>query len=229
MPHPYSNFCDDFYINLRLGSQLALPSTRETVLHFFEQLRRAYPTMSRFRKGDGVDYSLEEDRGSNAYRWVSLESARLCAGHVNPPDIASALKLHHLLLDAAPHQLGVSPLELDYLDVLFGFDLEFTGNHDEIVAESLFESSPLACLLDVRLQARVDIVTRTSGHQIRSGNFSEDVISVYLIVRRFWDDLPKQPMTEIFADLAVRAEQLAESHVLPRIVRPIGSAIASRS
>lgn len=249
MAHPYSSFCDDFYINLRVGSQLALPSGRETVLHFFEQLRRAYPTMSRFRKGEGVDYSLEEDRASNIYRWVSLESQRLCAGHVNPPDVATALKLHHLLLDAAPHSLGISPLELDYVDVLFGFDLEFTGNHDEIVAESLFEASPLACLLDienarpvdfqpttvvalsddVRLQARVDIVTRTSGHQIRSGNFSEDVISIYLIVRRFWDDLPKQPMTEVFADLATRAERLAESHVLPRIVRPIGTAIASRS
>jgi hypothetical protein len=249
MDHPYSSFCDDFYINLRVGSQLALPNGRETILHFFEQLQRAYPTMCRFRKGDGAEYSIEEDRAANMYRWVSLESTRLSAGHVNPPDVATALKLHHLLLDIAPHQLGISPLELDYIDVLFGFDLEFAGNHDEIIAESLYENSPLSALLeiegarpvdfqpttvvalsdDVRLQARVDVVTRTSGHQVRSGNFGEDVISVYLIVRRFWDDLPKRSLTEVFAELAQRAEQLAESHVLPRIVRPIGSAIASRS
>lgn len=248
MEHPYSNFCDDFYVNLRLGSQMALPNTRETVLHFFEQLHRAYPTMCRFRK-DGNDFSIEEDREANKYRWVSLDSARLNAGYVNPPDIATAMKLHHLLLDLAPHQLGISPLELDYIDVMFGFDLEFAGNHDEVVSESLFDASPLAALLevdgarpvdfqpttvvslseDVRLQARVDVVTRTTAHQIRSGNFGDDVISVYLIVRRFWDDLPKQSFNDVLSDLAQRAEQLAESHVLPRIVRPIGSAIASRS
>jgi hypothetical protein len=249
MSHPYASFCDDFYVNMRIGSQLPLPSGRETVLHFFEQLQRAYPAMCRFRKGEGVDYCLEEDRACGAYRWVSLEANRLSAGQVNPPDLASVLKLHHQILDAAPHQLGISSLELDYLDVLFGFDLEFAGNHDEIIAESLYENSPLGCLLDVegarpvdfqpttmvalsddvRLQARIDVITRTSGHQIRSGNYGDEVISVYLILRRFWDDLPRQPMTDIFQDLAARAERLAESHVLPRIVRPIGTAIASRS
>ena len=48
----------------------------------------------------------------------------------------------------APHHLGLSPIEIDYLDVLFGFDLSFGGNHDEIIAESLFPESPLTCLLD---------------------------------------------------------------------------------
>lgn len=249
MPNPYASFCDDFYVNMRLGSQLALPTQRDTVLHFFEQIQRAYPSMTRFRKGEGNDYSLEEDRGGNAYRWVSLEGNRLSAGHVNPDSVEHALKLHDLLLQIAPHQLGISPLELDHLDVLFGFDLEFRGSHDEIVSESLYESSPLACLLDaegarpvdfqptmmvalnddLRLQARLDVVTRTSTQQLRTGNFGEEAISVYLTVRRFWDEPPRKTPAEMLTQLTTRAEQLANDHVIPRIVRPIGSAIASRS
>lgn len=249
MPNPYSSFCDDFYVNMRLGSQLPLPTQRDTVLHFFEQIQRAYPSMTRFRKGEGNDYSLEEDRSAGAYRWVSVEGCRLSAGHVNPEEIGSAMRLHNLLLQIAPHQLGVSPIELDHLDVLFGFDLDFNGNHDEIVAESLFEHSPLACLLDapgtrpvdfqptmmvslsedLRVQARLDVITRTSTGQIRLGQYGDEAISVYLTVRRFWDDQPRVPLTDVAQQLCQRAEQLANDHVLPRVVRPIGSAIASRS
>ena len=249
MPNPYASFCDDFYVNMRLGSQLALPTQRDTVLHFFEQVQRAYPQMTRFRKGEGNDFSLEEDRASNAYRWISLEGSRLSAGQVNPESIEQALKLHDLLLQIAPHQLGISPLELDHLDVLFGFDLEFRGSHDEIVAESLYADSPLACLLDaegarpvdfqptmmialnddLRLQARLDVITRTSTQQLRTGNYGDEAISVYLTLRRFWDEPPRKTPAEMLAQLAARAEQLANDYVVPRIVRPIGSAIASRS
>ena len=249
MPNPYAAFCDDFYINMRLGSQMTLPSQRETVLHFFEQIQRAYPGMTRFRKGEGHDYSLEEDRAGGAYRWASLEGTRLSAGQINPDSIEQAMRLHGLLLQIAPHQLGVSPLEIDYLDVLFGFDLDFQGNQDEIVAESLYEQSPLACLLDaggtrpvdfqptimvgldegLRTQARLDVITRTSTGQLRTGHFNDEAISVYLTVRRFWDEPPNEPLAEVLATLATRAEQLVNDHVVPRVVRPIGSAIASRS
>ena len=37
-------------------------------------------------------------------------------------------------------------MEIDHLDVLFGFDLTFSGNHDEVIAESLLSESPLFCL-----------------------------------------------------------------------------------
>ena len=249
MSHPYASFCDDFYVNLRVGSQLALPTARDTVLHFFEQMRRAFPSMSRFRKSETGEFSLEEDRTENAYRWVSLESTRLSAGQVNPTSIDEALRLHRMVLDLAPHQLGISPIELDYIDVLLGFDLDFSGNHDEVVAESLFEPSPLGCLLevpgsrpvdyqptamialsaDLRLQARLDVITRTNTSQIRTGTFSGDAISVYLTVRRFWDDLPRQTLVEVMSLLAEKAQAIAEEQVLPRIVRPISTSIASRS
>ena len=249
MSNPYAAFCEDFYVNMRLGSQLALPHSRDTLLHFFERVQKAYPAMTRFRKNDNGEFNLEEDRGSQSYRWLSLEQKRISAGHVNPAGFEDAVKMHSLLLDMAPHHLGLSPLEIDYLDVLFGFDLAFGGNHDEIIAESLFPESPLNCLLeeqgaravdfqptvtvalseDCRMQARVDIVTRTNSYQVRTGDYADDVISVYLIVRRYWGDRPKDPMDAMFTRMAERAEHLATNYIVPRVLRPISAAIASRS
>ena len=145
--------------------------------------------------------------------------------------------------------LGISPVEIDYLDVLFGFDLGFSGNHDEIIAESLFPESPLTCLTeeagaravdfqptvtvalsdDCRLQARIDIVTRTNSYQVRTGDYSDEVISVYLIMRRYWGDRPKDSMTGLFTQMAERADALCTQYIIPRVLRPISSAIASRS
>ena len=115
--NPYSAFCDDFYVNMRLGSQLALPNGREQLLHYFERLGRDFPGMNRFRKTDAGEFNLEEDRANHAYRWASVEPKRLASGHVNPGSIEEALKLHTLVLGLAPHYLGISPLEIDYLDV----------------------------------------------------------------------------------------------------------------
>ena len=246
---PYAAFCEDFYVNMRLGSQLALPHSRETLLHFFERIQKTYPGMTRFRKTEAGEYNLEEDRSSQAYRWISMEQKRLSSGHVNPESIAESLKLHSLLLEMAPHHLGMSPIEIDYLDVLFGFDLAFGGNHDEIIAESLFPESPLTCLTDesgaravdfqptvtvalsddCRLQARIDIVTRTNSYQVRTGDYSDEVISVYLIVRRYWGDRPRESMATLFTEMAERADQLCTNYIVPRVLRPISSAIASRS
>jgi len=249
MSNPFSAFCDDFYVNMRLGSQLNLPHQRETLLHFFERIQKEFPAMSRFRKNDAGEFNLEEDRGSHSYRWASVEPKRLASGHVNPATVEEALQLHTLLLQMAPYHLGISPVEVDYLDVLFGFDLEFGGNHDEIIAESIFADSPLACLTeesgakavdfqptvtvalseDCRLQARIDVVTRTNSYQVRTGDYSDDVISVYLILRRYWGDRPKDPMEKLLADMAQRGEELCLNHLIPKVLKPISSVISSRS
>jgi hypothetical protein len=234
---------------MRLGSQLNLPHQRETVLHYFDRVQKEFPLMTRFRKFDSGEYNLEEDRSSQSYRWTSLEAKRITAGHVNPTTVEGALKLHILLLELAPFHLGISNLEIDHLDILFGFDLSFSGNHDEVISESLLADSPLNCLVeevgakpldiqptvtfalseDCRMQARIDIVTRTNSYQVRTGDYSDDCISVYLILRRYWGDRPRQPMGDILTDMSSRAEDLCDKYLLPRVVRPISAAIASRS
>ena len=60
--NPYSAFCEDFYVNMRLGSQMNLPNQRETVLHFFERVQKEFPGMTRFRREDSGTLSLEEER-----------------------------------------------------------------------------------------------------------------------------------------------------------------------
>ena len=94
MSNPYAAFCEDFYVNMRLGSQLALPHGRDTLLHFFERVQKAYPAMTRFRKNENGEFNLEEDRGSQSYRWLSLEQKRISAGHVNPAGFEDAVKMH---------------------------------------------------------------------------------------------------------------------------------------
>src|SRR4051794_5193004 len=235
---PFASVCDDFYINMRLSTQLSLPHNRETVLHFFERCQRQFPEMTRFRKYDNGDLSIEENRDNDAYRWVTLESKRLCAGFVNPESLEEAMKLHTMLLQQAPYDLGLSNVEIDYLDILFGFDLSFRGNHDEIIAESLLHDSPLGCLLgetdakavdiqpsitvalseDCRLQGRIDVVTRTNSYQVRTGDYGNDVISVYLILRRYYGDRPKEPMESLLASMAERAEGLCVSHLIPKVI-----------
>jgi len=249
MYNPFSAFCDDFYVNMRLSTQLNLPHARETVLHFFERLQKEFPALTRFRKHENGDLCLEENRDSESYRWATLESRRLLAGHVNPPSVEEAMKIHTLLLQLSPFDLGISPLEVDYLDVLFGFDLSFRGNHDEVVAESLMQQSPLTALLeesgakavdiqptvtvalseDCRLQARIDIITRTNSYQVRTGDYNNDVISVYLVLRRYCGDRPRDPMEQIFAGLVEKAQTLCDSYIVPKVLRPLSSAIASRS
>jgi hypothetical protein len=249
MANPFGAFCEDFYVNMRLGSQLTLPHNRETILHFFERIQKQFPTMTRFRKNDNGELNLEEDRSAESYRWLSVEQKRISAGHVNPETVEESMKLHTILLEHSPHLLGISPVEIDYLDVLFGFDLAFSGNHDEIIADSLLSDSPLTCLTeepgakavdfqptvtvalsdDCRLQARIDVVTRTNSYQVRTGDYSDDVISVYLILRRYWGDRPREPMEKMFVSMAERAEELCHTHILPKVVKPISAAIASRS
>src|SRR5688572_839544 len=91
MGNPFNAFCEDFYVNMRLGSQLNLPHNRETILHFFEQVQKGFPGMTRFRKSDNGELNLEEDRSRESYRWMSVEAKRLSSGHVNPGGIDDAL------------------------------------------------------------------------------------------------------------------------------------------
>ena len=51
---------------------------------------------------------------------------------------------------------------------------------------------------------------RTNSYQVRTGDYSEEAISIYLIVRRYWGDWPQEPMESIFAQMAQKAESSCE-------------------
>ena len=75
---------DDFYINMNLNTEMDLPQSRETVLHYFEQIQKQYPTMRNFYCRERGEFVLEEEKERGSYRWAAIEPRRICSGHVNP-------------------------------------------------------------------------------------------------------------------------------------------------
>ena len=133
----YASYCDDFYVNMNLSTEMELPQNRETVLHYFEQIQKKYPTMRNFYQREKGDFVLEEDKDRGQYRWTTIEPRRLCSGQVNPDHVDEAIGQHRVVLELAPYMLSVSPLDCEALDVLFGFDFTYRGNHNQLVAEAL--------------------------------------------------------------------------------------------
>jgi hypothetical protein len=244
----YSCDADDFYVNVNLNTEMELPTNRDTVLHFFEQMRKAFPELRNFYTRENGDLVLEGDKEQESYRWVAMEPRRLGSGQVNPATLADVYRQHELVLDLAPHLLTISLLDCEALDVMFGFDFTFDGNHDEVVAEALGIGTGLEGLLEIpharvinfepsitlaldescRLQSRLSIETRTNAYQIRTGEFPEDQISVYFTVRQYWGTGPEMQFIDSFRRQRAIGEEAVEKIVIPKIVKPLAQAIASR-
>jgi len=246
--NPYSSLCDDFGVYVYLNTKMELPSGREAVLHFFDTLQKSFPRMTDFERRDGGEFVLEEDRDQGSYRWVTLESRRLCAGFVNPPALEDADQQHERVLEVAPYHLDFSPLDCESLDVLFVFDFAYAGNHDEVVAEALSPGSPVENLVQIpgsrvlnfepslmlslddacRLQGRLSVETRTNAYQVRTGQFPEAPISVYFTVRQYWGRQPFKTLVESYQNQRRICQELVDSHVLQAVIRPLAQTIAAK-
>jgi hypothetical protein len=246
--NPYYQDADDFYINVHLNTEMELPTNRDTVLHFFEQLKKGFPELRNFHTRDNGDLVLEGDKLEDSYRWVAIEPRRLCSGQTNPGSLEDAYRQHEMVLDLAPPLLTISLLDCEALDVMYGFDFTYEGNHDEVVTEALGVGHALEGLLELprtqvinfepsitlaldescQLQCRLAIETRTSALQVRTGEFADDQISVYFTVRRYWGSGPEQSFLESFHRQREVGEEVLRRAVIPRIVRPLAQVIASR-
>ena len=246
--NPFSDDADDFYVNLNLNTEMALPTSRDTVLHYFEQMKKAFPDLRNFYTRESGDLVLEGDKEQDRYRWLALESKRLCSGMVNPDSLEEVYRQHEMVLEHAPHLLTISVLDCEALDVMYGFDFNYEGNHDEIIAEALgvgngfeglldrsgsrilnFEPSITLALDDsCRLQARLTVETRTNAVQVRTGEFEDDQISVYFTIRQYWGSGPDASFVDSFHRQCAAAEEFLDATIIPRVVRPLAQAIASR-
>jgi hypothetical protein len=246
--NPFNSLCDDFGVYVYLNTKLELPSGRETVLHFFDAVRKNFPQMTDFERRDNGDHVLEEDREQGHYRWVTLESRRLCSGYVNPPELEDADALHERVLEMAPYHLDFSPLDCEALDVLYSFDFTYGGNHDEVVAEALAVNTPMDQLIQIpggkvinfepslmlsldegcRLQCRLSVETRTNAYQIRTGQFPEAPISVYFTIRQYWGRQPFKTFVESYHNQRRILNELVEAHVIPAVIKPLAQTIANK-
>lgn len=244
----YNLDADDVFVNLNLNTVMDLPSGRDTVLHYFEQMKKAFPELRNLSTRDAGDIVLEGDKEQGHYRWLALENRRLCSGHVNPETLDDAYRQHELVLEVAPHLLALSALDCEALDVTYGFDFTFEGNHDELVAEALGLGPSLDGLLEVpggrvlhfepsvtialeetcRLQCRLSVETRTNAFQVRTGEFPDEEISVYFSVRQHWGTGMDRAFVDSFRRQRQIGEEIVQEKVIPRIVRPLAQAIASR-
>lgn len=245
---PYDTICDDFGIFTHVNTKMELPTGRETVLSFFNSLRKTFPTMTDFDCRSGGEYVLEEDREQGSYRWIGLEPKRFASGYVNPPSIEEADAQHERVLEIAPFHLDFGSLDCEALDVLFSFDFDYQGNHDELVAEALGLHSSLESLLQMngakvigfepavmlalddtcRLQCRLNIETRTNAYQIRTNQFPEAPITVYFTVRQYWARQIGKTFIEGYQNQRRVCQELVESHIVPAVIKPLSQAIQNK-
>lgn len=242
----YSSLCDDFYVNMNLSTEMELPTNRETVLHYFERIQKTYPTMRNFYCREKGDFVLEEDKDRGHYRWATIENRRVCSGQVNPGSVREALEQHKLVLELAPYMLSVSPLDCEALDLLFGFDFTYRGNHNQLVAEALGLSPAMERLADLpgasiinhepsitlaldeecRTQCRLSIETRTNAYQVRTGDYPEEQLSVYLTARQYGSLGADSTFVTAMEHLTQICHEMVDNYIIENVLRPLARAIA---
>lgn len=251
MATSFGALCTDFYIDQKLSLKLDLPSERETLLHLFDRIRKSEPTMKRFRRYDG-ELVLESAREDGEYKWLALRRSSVRTGCVNPQSMDDAYRLHRLILELAPYHLTISPLDIDYLELTFAFDLECQDNHDEIVFEALFRDTPVANLiepldgavsrvLDVQpifgmslsesgdLQAIFEVKTRTKTRRGDDSRYRDEPISLFLSVRQYGPVNVIEDLPQVFDLLRRYGEQLTTDRLVPDLLQPIARQITSSS
>lgn len=244
----FSGLSDDYYANANLNTEMDLPSSREAVLHFFDRLQKRYPTMRNFYCRERNEFVLEEDKDDGRYRWSSVDSRRISSGQVNPDSIEKAMEQHELVFELLPYMLSVSPLDCESLNVMFGFDFTYRGNHNQLVAEALgvvpafdrIANVPSATIIshepsmqfalddECRIQGRVSIETRTSAYHVRTNDYPEEQLSVYVTARRYGSLDPNETFVEALQRLSVLCQDLLDSHVVDQVLRPLQQTISIR-
>lgn len=248
MSRQFNDIADDFFLNLNLQTTLALPTGRETVLSFCEAVQKRFTMMTSLYQRDSGEYVLEGDREAGCYQWLELQGRRMSAGFVNPPDLDEGVEFHRWLLERSVYFLGVGGLDVECVDVTFGFHLGFVGNRDAVVAEAMLSNSPLAAIAneglgkalecepslvfaldtDCSVQARLAIETRCNDYQIRTGDFTDEPIAIHFTIRRCPRPGEVMRAEAAFTNSCTIGEDLCDRLIVPQVVRPIQTAIATR-
>jgi hypothetical protein len=228
----YNSLADDYYVNMNLSTEMELSGSRETILHYFEQMQKKFPQMRNFYARDKGDFVLE--------------NRRICSGYVNPATIDEALSQHRHALDIAPYGLSISTLDCEALDFMIGFDFSYRGNQNELIAEALgvcpaFEklstmpgatfignepSLTLAIDPECRIQCRVNVETRTNAYQIRTQDFQEEQVSVYVTARQYGSLSPDTTYVAAIDRLAQLAQDVVDGYVASSVLEPLARAIS---
>jgi hypothetical protein len=249
MPGDISSFCDDFYLDMCVNTEMELPEQRDTILAFFERIGRQYPEMNHLSRRNQSEYYLESSQSTGRYRWVCIDSDRLASGTVNPEDYEQAYAQHRFILELAPYMLSLSHLDISSLDVTVTLDFDCPDSHDEVISEALLAGSAFSCLWDMPgarpigvspvvitglsedccTQARLGIESKTSIFDPRKGKEQQDrAISLSFTIRQYPQAALKFDAVSSFENQRRLLEAMLEEKILPHFVRPIVNTIAHR-
>jgi hypothetical protein len=246
--NPYGSLSDDFYANVTLQTEMDLPTGRDSVLHFFEQMQRRFPKLQHFYQRERGEFILEEEKEHGGYRWVAVESKRISSGVVNPNTLDEAMEQHHEVLDMAPYMLSVSRLDCEAISLMYGFDYAYRGNHNQLLADAIglptgleaitqrsgsqlmaYEPMVQISLDDVfRTHARINFEPRTGSFQPRGPEFPDEMLSVYVTVRRFDSLGHDESFSEELKRLDRLMRGLMDDYVIEHILKPLQNSIAIR-
>jgi len=244
-----NTFCDDFYLDICINTELELPQQRDTILAFFERIGKQYPEMNRLSRRNQSEHYLESSQSTGRYRWVCLDCDRLASGIVNPEDYEQAYQQHRFILELAPYMLSLSHLDISSLDVTVTMDFDCPDNHDEIISEALLAGSAFSCLWDMPgarpvgvspivivglsedccTQARLGVESKTSILDPRKGKDQQDqAISLSFTIRQYPQAALKFDSVSSFENQCRLLESMLEEKIVPHFVRPIINTIAHR-
>ncbi len=168
--------------------------------------------------------------------------------NLNPESVESAMSLHGLIMETLPFALSVSPLDCESLNVMFGFDFTYRGNHNQLVADALGVTPAMERLLEIpgssvvawdptfqialdnecKMQCRLSIESRTSAYHVRTGEFPEEQISVYLTIRRYGSFNANDDLVGTTKRMANLCREIVDDHIVDHVLRPLQQTIALR-
>lgn len=242
MTESFRALVSDMYVNQKLSVKLDLPKNRETILDLFERVRREHPMMEHFKRYKD-ELALESAPGQFPHRWLAVKNNTVRAGEVNGESFKGGYDFHRRMLEIVPFYLSVSPLDVDSLELLYGFDLAAGGNHDAIVCEALFAGTAFGHAIDVpgatpsdcqpvfglslggSVQAIFEVKTRSGARSESDG--SPEPISVYLTLRRRGPVKELREVVDHLAQLIGHGEELLRTHLVPHVIQPIRRAIVA--
>ena len=250
----YRSLCDDFYLDMYINTKLDLPTSRDTILTFFERMQKQYPFMNHFYRCENDTYCLEENHNIGQERWITLETNRIGSGVVNPANFDDVFCQDKLVFELVPYMLGISHLDVASLDITFAMDFDYTGNHDEVIAEALLGSSTFSCLSDLPsakciafspsmvvslsedecTQARISIESKTASDQNMDYEHrgkkqsTNDAISLFFTVRQYPQPGIKFDMLKSFEYQCRLAEELMAEKIGPSFILPLTETIAQK-
>ena len=79
---------------------------------------------------------------------------------------------------------------------------------------------------DCRVQCRLSIETRTSAYHVRTGDYPEEQLSVYLTARRYGSLDPGETYVSAMERLTEICRDLVDQYVIENVLRPLQETIA---